>query len=201
MTTKAKPIPTMQYKTFKWPFNPENCNIAYAKRTISHMYPEINGGEYEELGAEPRIISGSGEFFGKYAYSNFKKLLALFYEKTTGKLIHPTWGAINVKFTKFNSEEKPLKNYVAYTFEFIETMNINVIEDPNKKTSSSKSSSSSSSGTVGNKAYIIKSGDTLWDISKKYYGTGAKWKTIADANKKVIANPNKLTIGKKIIIP
>lgn len=186
----------MSYKNFKWPHNPDNCNIGYSKRIITHMYPEVNGGEDEELGTEPRIISGSGEFFGKNAYSDFKKLLALFYQKTPGKLIHPTWGSINVRFTKFNSEEKPIKNYVAYTFEFMETMDINVVADPSKKTTHSSSGKTSSG-----KAYITKKGDSLWIISKKFYGTGTKWTVIANANKKIISNPNKIGPGLKIIIP
>jgi LysM repeat protein len=36
--------------------------------------------------------------------------------------------------------------------------------------------------------YTIKNGDTLWSISKKYYGTGSKWKTIYTANKSTIEN-------------
>ena len=34
--------------------------------------------------------------------------------------------------------------------------------------------------------YTIKSGDTLWGISKKFYGNGSKWEKIYNANKKVI---------------
>lgn len=36
------------------------------------------------------------------------------------------------------------------------------------------------------KSYTIKSGDTLWAISLKFYGTGTKWKTIYNANKDII---------------
>lgn len=34
--------------------------------------------------------------------------------------------------------------------------------------------------------YTVKSGDCLWDISRKYYGTGTKWRTIYDRNKTLI---------------
>lgn len=37
-----------------------------------------------------------------------------------------------------------------------------------------------------NKKHTVKSGDTLWGISKKYYGSGAKWKTIYTKNKSTI---------------
>ena len=34
--------------------------------------------------------------------------------------------------------------------------------------------------------YTVKSGDTLWAIAKKYYGSGAKWTKIYNANKAAI---------------
>lgn len=36
------------------------------------------------------------------------------------------------------------------------------------------------------KKYTVKKGDCLWKISKKYYGTGSKWRTIYNANKSLI---------------
>lgn len=49
------------------------------------------------------------------------------------------------------------------------------------------------------RTYTVKSGDTLWAISVKYYGTGTKWTTIADANG--VTDPRKLQIGKVLRIP
>lgn len=40
--------------------------------------------------------------------------------------------------------------------------------------------------SVEKKNYVVKKGDCLWNIAKKFYGTGSKWKTIYDANKSVI---------------
>lgn len=40
-------------------------------------------------------------------------------------------------------------------------------------------------------SYTIKSGDTLWAISLKFYGTGTKWKTIYNANKDIIESTAK----------
>lgn len=45
-----------------------------------------------------------------------------------------------------------------------------------------KSSGSSGSGSK----YTVKSGDTLWSIAKKYYGSGAKYIKIYNANKTII---------------
>lgn len=44
--------------------------------------------------------------------------------------------------------------------------------------------------------YTIKKGDTLWGISKQFYGAGSKWKTIYEANKDIIESTAK-KYGKK----
>lgn len=51
------------------------------------------------------------------------------------------------------------------------------------------------------KTHVIKKGDTLQTISQKYYGTTKNWNKIANANKGVIKDPNKLKVGTKIKIP
>lgn len=49
--------------------------------------------------------------------------------------------------------------------------------------------------------YTIKKGDTLWALAKKYYGDGRKYTKIYKANRNIIKDPSKLTIGWKIRIP
>lgn len=48
-------------------------------------------------------------------------------------------------------------------------------------------------------SYTVKKGDNLTKISIKFYGTGSKWRKIADYNK--LKNPNKLYPGQKLKIP
>lgn len=83
----------------------------------------------------------------------------------------------------------------------------------NKKKSSSKAGDGKTSGSSGKRnkkgyiAYVVKKGDTLWALAKKYYKSGVKYTKIYNANKtktkgfNVITNPDKILPGWKIKIP
>ena len=67
---------------------------------------------------------------------------------------------------------------IEYEIEFVEARSITikttiVEKEPERPAATSKT-------------YVIKSGDTLWGISTKFYGKGTKWKTIYEANKEII---------------
>jgi nucleoid-associated protein YgaU len=47
----------------------------------------------------------------------------------------------------------------------------------------------------------VRAGETLYAISKRYYGSGSQWTRIADANRDRVASPQALTIGTKLRIP
>ena len=49
--------------------------------------------------------------------------------------------------------------------------------------------------------HIVGQGDNLGNISRKYYGEFRRWKDIAEANKEILPDPNKLKIGMKLVIP
>ena len=51
------------------------------------------------------------------------------------------------------------------------------------------------------KFHIIRKGETLSEISHKYYGSANKWQKIFDANRDAIEDVSKLKPGTKIIIP
>ena len=51
-----------------------------------------------------------------------------------------------------------------------------------------------------NQSYTVKSGDTLWALSKYYYGDGSKYSLIASANPG-ITNPNLIYPGQVLVIP
>lgn len=55
---------------------------------------------------------------------------------------------------------------------------------------------------ASNQTYTVKKGDCLWAIARKFYGSGAKYTTIYNANKGVIGgNPNLIYPGQVLTIP
>ena len=49
--------------------------------------------------------------------------------------------------------------------------------------------------------YVVRSGDTLFSISRKFYKSPKRWKAILEANKKDIRDPKDLTVGQALVIP
>ncbi len=49
--------------------------------------------------------------------------------------------------------------------------------------------------------YEIQKGDTLWKVATEFYGNGAKYTAIFDANREVIKDPDLIYPGQKIRIP
>lgn len=56
--------------------------------------------------------------------------------------------------------------------------------------------------TPAAQTYTVVKGDCLWNIAKKFYGSGAKYTVIYNANKSVIgSNPNLIYSGQVLTIP
>lgn len=51
------------------------------------------------------------------------------------------------------------------------------------------------------RTYTVKRGDCLWKIAKQYYGNGAQYTKIYDANRDKIKNPNLIYVGQVFVIP
>ncbi|MHC4677426.1 MAG: LysM peptidoglycan-binding domain-containing protein [Planctomycetota bacterium] len=49
--------------------------------------------------------------------------------------------------------------------------------------------------------HIVRKGETLSRISLTYYGSAGQWRKIFEANRQTIEDPDKLTLGQKLIIP
>lgn len=50
------------------------------------------------------------------------------------------------------------------------------------------------------KTHVVKRGDTLWGLAKRYYGNGSLYPKIVSANPK-IKNPNLIIDGWELVIP
>ncbi len=51
------------------------------------------------------------------------------------------------------------------------------------------------------RTYFVLPGDSLWKIAIKFYGNGAKWATIFEANRDQISDPSIIRIAQKLRIP
>ena len=74
-----------------------------------------------------------------------------------------------------------LKQFKEYGVKIVATSGSNP-----ETTSTSEAPRSSDNKASKSETYTIQSGDCLWSISKKFYGNGASWTKIYDANKTVI---------------
>jgi Uncharacterized protein containing LysM domain len=58
----------------------------------------------------------------------------------------------------------------------------------------------SPSNPLGN-THTVQSGDSLWNISKKYLGDGSRYNEIWELNKDSVTNPNQLNVGAVLMLP
>lgn len=90
-----------------------------------------------------------------------------------------------------------LKQYISYS-----TKTVKVVQPEKKKAPTvvtKKERPAESKPTT--RTYTVKKGDCLWNIAKKYYGNGAQYTKIYNANKDKIKNPNLIYVGQVFVIP
>jgi len=49
--------------------------------------------------------------------------------------------------------------------------------------------------------YVVRKGDTLSHLAKRYYGQAGQYMKIFNANKDILTNPNLIKVGQKLRIP
>lgn len=90
-----------------------------------------------------------------------------------------------------------LKQHISYS-----TKTVTVVKPkPEKKPVVQQKKKRETSSAPKVKTYTVKSGDCLWNIAKKYYGNGAQYTKIYNANKGKIKNPNLIYPGQVLTIP
>ena len=176
------------------------------KLTISHgnKYSTYNLLDYGEItiptGKEPSEVSWDGTFYGESrkdyaflirkwvtpttAYNTLKKWRD---NKTPLKLVVADT-PINIDVTIQSFEATPTGGFGDYEYSIslveYEDKTVKVVKKTTSSTSSKKTTTKRA--TSQSKTYTVKSGDTLWDISVRYYRTGTKWTTIYNKNKSII---------------
>lgn len=90
-----------------------------------------------------------------------------------------------------------LKQYIDYATKTVTVTKPAAARKPTIKEEKKRETSSKPK----TKSYTVKKGDCLWNIAKKYYGNGAQYTKIYNANKGKIKNPNLIYPGQVLTIP
>lgn len=179
----------MRYKDYVWPHNPKTYEISFERKVAVSKVPF---GRYcmQDVGMTYRVLRGEGEFAGRGAYDEFKKLATVFYDGTPGILAHPVWQPSKAYFVKLKLMQEPREDYVSYSFEFWEdyeglastaTQVKTVVETPEGTRTSAE-------------IHTVVKGDTLWAIANKY---GMTLEKLLSYNPQ-IKNPNLIYPGDRI---
>ncbi len=73
--------------------------------------------------------------------------------------------------------------------------------DDDSGTANTSNRATQSENTNSGTTYTVKSGDSLWKIAKQFYGNGAKYTKIFEANKDKISDPNLIYPSQVLTIP
>jgi nucleoid-associated protein YgaU len=64
-----------------------------------------------------------------------------------------------------------------------------------------KSGAAAKSAKTGPRSHVVESGDTLYSLSRQYYGSTDRWKDIRRANRSKLDSAGKLKVGQTLAIP
>lgn len=82
------------------------------------------------------------------------------------------------------------------------TVNITIVEEKPKASIEPPRETTNSPSPATSQTYTVAKGDCLWNIAKKFYGSGAKYMVIYNVNRSVIGgNPNLIYPGQVLTIP
>lgn len=182
----------MQFKDYIWPHNPRTYTIEYQRSMALHKVPY---GRYtlQNLGMTRRVMKGEGEFVGKNAYQEFKKLAALFYQESAGVLVHPVWQSARAYFVALSLKQEPRADYVSYRFTFWE--DFDGYDKGLKPVQAAVAEQGEGNfAAAGEQYYTVAKGDSLWRIANRY---GVSLEQLLSLNPQ-IKNPNLIRPGERV---
>lgn len=198
------------------PVNPEKITFKNSAR-ITTVDIDSLGDVLVPGGVQAKQITFSGIFPPKYFYGCAvdkpvsPNIYILFFEtcmkykKITRFILTGRHVTLNMLVSDFQySENGGDVGTYEYSLTLKEYQSIKVRQIEIKKSTASVSSNTASRVNTNTppKTYTVKSGDCLWNLAKTFYGDGAKYTKIYEANKSVIGgNPNLIYSGQVLTIP
>ena len=178
------------------PVNPEK--IAYKASGKFQEYQIINKGTAKvPCGKELSYVGWESFFPGNSlakqpyvkSYKNPNTLNNLIeYWRKSGKKVKVSISTTPINMycyiETYESSYEGSTGSIYYGIEFSSAVDVTV--ETVKKKKGKTTGTNRSSKHSGAKTYTVKKGDCLWNISKKFYKDGAKWKKIYNANKSTI---------------
>lgn len=186
-------------RKFQFPSLPPELTIK-----LENNYSSYSLLDYGEItipnGKAPSDISWEGTFYGE-SRKNMPFLIRKWISPTSAYNTLKKWKEnqtplrlvvadtpINIDVTIKSFEATPTGGFGDYNYSILlveyEDKKVKVVKKAASTTT--KNPTTTKRPTTQSKTYTIKSGDTLWDISVKFYGTGTKWTTIYNKNKSII---------------
>ncbi len=193
--------------TMNWPYNPQSIKFASSKLLVEHKYPHRQGAETEDMGRNSVRVEVSGIFLNEPDVPSpppeilINNLWFLHETGAIGKVFGSELGTA-VEGRQFRivdlsgGREEGTVGDIPYSFTFLEHYQ----PQASKQEASGGNGTAAavpSGGSGGSSAsktakeapqsrdvvYIVKAGDTLWDIAKLYYKDPLQCKKIMADNK------------------
>ncbi|WP_446897415.1 LysM peptidoglycan-binding domain-containing protein [Clostridium sp. LBM24168] len=206
---------TADNDTFHFPVNPFNYSMDHDKKYNTVEIVDVGEADVPDKGTKIQKITFDTIFPREYdSYCRYQDI--------------PSPKSVMEKLKKWQEQAQPLRliidgvglnelviidtmpekeepgeigdKYITMNFRTYKEVKIELY-NPAKATSTTlKNNRTAAVSTKG--TYVVRSGDNLWSIAKKYYGDGAKWPTIYSKNKSVVgSNPNLIYPGQRLVIP
>lgn len=192
------------------PINPSNIELSEAQ--LNQKVTLLNKGEVNMLGKRGLAATSLSSFFPgelspfyKYAEKTPKEYVSILKKwKDNSSIVRLiiTDAGINLAMTidnlTFSVREGDEDIY--YTIDLSEYRALNVAPVKSGGKTKSNGLKDRPDASSKGKTHTVVSGENLWIIAKKYYGNGAQYTKIYNANKDKIKNPNSIKVGQMLTI-